>query len=221
MTKCDASGTHIDDWPAATRPSNAQRKLACPKCGKAITMVEVARGVGGTGWRIPVHNAYAPTPPKVLTIRPVWAWLIVRPDLQGEARAQAVRANVLKSIENRTRMTKHRGELYIHAGAKHTRADLNAARALVATFHDPRISVPDDLDQIATGGIIGRCVVTDCVPPSRRENRWHVEGWGWVLGQCEALPWTPAEGRLGLWNMTDDLLDRIKHAQANARRIAA
>ena len=64
---------------------------------------------------------------KALSIRQPRVWLIVRPDLINRVeRARAFNADLMKTLENRTWATRHRGHLRIHASKGLTRVEYRA-----------------------------------------------------------------------------------------------
>jgi hypothetical protein len=112
---------------------------------------------------------------KCLTIRQPWCHCIVHEQ---------------KTAENRSWKTNYRGPLLIHAGQ---RLD-NAARSIIEAQH--HIVIPDDLP---TGGIIGIVDLVDVVENS--SSPWaEPDQYHWILARPRPLPFTPAKGKLGLWN---------------------
>jgi hypothetical protein len=141
---------------------------------------------------------------KALTVKQPWAWAI---------------ANSAKRIENRSRPTKHRGPLAIHAGASWSREGGRDERVITAV--EPWV-FEWDLPSIRTHGIDPACAgffafrrviavvdLIDCHPaaPAGCCAPWgDREGFHWVLGNVCALDDPiPANGRLGLWDI--DLAD--------------
>lgn len=144
---------------------------------------------------------------KALSIRQPWAWLIVRPDLvKTEDRAAAVDVNELKDVENRTWETLYRGPILIHAGQTMTRADYEAC--LLFLESDPRliwlVGVMPDPAELKRGGIVGRADIVGC----KREHAspWFVGDFGFELADVQPLPFRPFKGRLGMFNVPDELL---------------
>lgn len=126
---------------------------------------------------------------KVLTLYPIWAWLIIHGP---------------KRIENRTWATRHRGRLAIHAGKARTRpADRLEERAIREEMARQGIVVPDVLPSSC---ILGTVHLTDCVPLSQVAGQPFAEGpWCWLLDDVRALAEPiPSHGSQGLW--TTDLL---------------
>lgn len=121
---------------------------------------------------------------KALTIRQPWADAIVH------------LAENPKRVENRTRPTKYRGQILIHAGLIGDRA---AVLAGVPAGPDKR------------GHIIGIAELTGCHAelgccwPWGLPDRWH-----WELADVQplAVP-VPAKGQLGLWNPPADVLNAV------------
>lgn len=135
---------------------------------------------------------------KVLTVRQPWAWAIARG---------------FKNIENRTRITHHRGPLAIHAGKQWDDGGEEALRQVVhiarAQGHALPPTLRDDLPYsdiglvLAVVDVVGVCaesrnslVVCECGPWARP---WSVH---WQLANARRLvvPF-PARGREYLWDL--------------------
>lgn len=139
---------------------------------------------------------------KALSIRQPWAWLIVRPDLTGKARAAALRAGILKDIENRTWPTRFRGRFLIHAAQGMARAEYEACQDPLWLAAGPTIELPP-FAELERGGIVGAATLMDCIPPDRRAPWWHRPGqFGFLLAEVEPLPFRACKGRLGFFEVT-------------------
>lgn len=108
---------------------------------------------------------------KALSVRQPWAWLIVHGG---------------KDIENRTWKTAYRGPVLIHAAKK---VDLTAYNSLA----DEGIGLPP-MEELHTGGIIGRVEIVDCVSIS--PSGWFSGPYGLVLANPAALTFHPCRGQL-------------------------
>lgn len=119
-------------------------------------------------------------PPSIaLSIRPVFAWLIV----MGK-----------KDIENRTWRTNYRGTFFVHASKKVNLDDYDWVRVHVPSAY-PLIPSPDKLP---AGGIVGQVDLVDCV--TEHQSPWYIEGnHGFVLSNAQVLPFTPIRGQLGFF----------------------
>lgn len=139
---------------------------------------------------------------KALSIRNPWASLI----LHGG-----------KDIENRTWHTRQRGTVLIHASKGMTRAEWLDA----ITFASPMIfrkkfdvATHDDLFSFKAqprGGIVGAVDIVDCVTSS--DSPWYMGAVGFVLANPRPLPFTPYLGKLGFFEVPDELvagLDTLK-----------
>jgi len=126
---------------------------------------------------------------KALTVKQPWAWAIIHGG---------------KDVENRSRPTKHRGRLYIHAGK-------GWADEAIDTIGIQ--SLPDSFDEFLAGMVIGTVDVTDChhaddchkFSKSGTCSEWAMPGHHhWVLADPKPVevPF-PAKGKLGLWNLED------------------
>ena len=109
---------------------------------------------------------------KAISIRQLWAWLIV---------------NGYKDIENRTWATNYRGAILIHAGL--TKPDKERLADFEDAFDSPTLSY---------GGIIGVVDIVDCVQEHR--SKWFHGPFGWVLANPRPLPFRPCPGRLMLFH---------------------
>jgi hypothetical protein len=120
---------------------------------------------------------------KALTIKQPWAWAIM---FAG------------KDIENRSWLSRYRGELAIHAGAR---------------MHDytkmPRgVRAPDD-DDLVFSEIIGTVELVDCVEKSR--SKWFSGPRGLVFRNARPLEKpVPCTGALGLWNVPPEIERRVR-----------
>lgn len=139
-------------------------------------------------------------PTAVPTAAPEWrkTWI-------GQLPALSIRqpwANFIvhhgKNVENRSRLTWHRGWFLIHAAKECTKAERNAAYLFaVEAGLDPyyiRHPKPD-----LRGGIIGMAKITDCV--RYRYNDWFVGPFGYVLEEVKPLEFYPCNGMLGFFKL--------------------
>jgi hypothetical protein len=112
---------------------------------------------------------------KTLTIRNPWAAAIIYAG---------------KDVECRSWTTSYRGPLLIHAGQREDPDGWTFLDTLGITL--PVSSAP-------TGGIIGIVDLIDVV--ENHPSEWAAKGqYHWVLADPRPLPFTPAKGRLGLWD---------------------
>jgi hypothetical protein len=120
---------------------------------------------------------------KALTIKQPWAWAIIHAG---------------KDMENRSWLTRYRGELAIHAGAR---------------MHDytkmPRgVRAPED-DELVFSAIIGIVEVVDSVEKSR--SKWFMGPCGLVFRNARSLEKpVPCTGKLGLWNVPPEIERRLR-----------
>lgn len=126
---------------------------------------------------------------KALTVKQPWAWALIHGG---------------KDVENRSRPTKYRGRLYIHAGKGW--ADDGIDNIGID-------AMPAD-EALLSGMVIGTVDVVDCHPAAECQD-WAESGslctaWAmpdhyhWVLANPRPveIPF-PATGKLGLWNLED------------------
>lgn len=118
-------------------------------------------------------------PSTALSIRPVFAWLVV----MG-----------LKNIENRTWKTNYRGLFLIHASKQINMADYEWVKVNVPSVFS-LIPAPDKLP---AGGIVGQVELVDVV--QEHSSPWYISGnYGFVLAQAQILPFIPTKGQLGFF----------------------
>ena len=134
----------------------------------------------------------------ILTVKQPWAHLIIHGYRTVMGRIEH------KPIENRTRFTSYRGELYIHAGLSF---DRDAIDYIGDFCPAAATSIKAELERINNdcGKIIGRVQLTDCRCPEwdgMPDSCWaEVGAWHWMLAKPEAVVPFPARGQLGIWTM--------------------
>jgi hypothetical protein len=142
---------------------------------------------------------------KALTAQQPWAWAII---------------NGGKDVENRSRPTKHRGQIYIHAAKTWSQDGIDAMRAR------GQFSAPGEM-HATLGMVIGTVDVVDChhssecgpqkviggyairgdsvspVIPEEMCSPWSMDdNYHWVLANPRALACPfPETGKLGIWNL--------------------
>lgn len=124
---------------------------------------------------------------KVLTVRQAWA--------------QAIFA-FGKDVDNRSKPTIYRGQLWIHAGA--SRRAIEASKKAYAAFDIP---FPD---QLVFGAILGQVELIGCCQDSA--SRWAKPGqYHWQFANPLLLP-EPiyCKGQVGLWNANPDLAAQLQ-----------
>jgi hypothetical protein len=127
---------------------------------------------------------YGGAPMKCLTVRQPWAHAII---------AGA------KRIENRSRPTRYRGPLLIHAAR--TRDDLRGRSRLPCGQAVPR--------GLVFGAVLGMVQLVDCVRVDDLPPDPYAEGpWCWVLSDPVALARPlPHVGQLAFFDVPDDLIE--------------
>lgn len=114
-----------------------------------------------------------------------------------------------KTHENRTWATKYRGPLAVHAAMAF---DTNVPedwidfilRCAIARGMEPA-ALPAS-ETIARGGIIGTVDLIDCVTES--DSPWFFGPYGFVLANPRPCKFVPMKGRLGLFNIDANLIER-------------
>lgn len=128
---------------------------------------------------------------KALTVRQPWALAII---LDG------------KDVENRSRPTKYRGQLYIHAGKDWADEGANTVFRIAGVHYS--------IGSLIQGMVIGTVDVIDCHHANECKD-WAETGsacsewaladqWHWVLSNPRPLATPfPEKGKLGLWNLAE------------------
>ncbi|NWL34472.1 ASCH domain-containing protein [Paenarthrobacter nitroguajacolicus] len=126
---------------------------------------------------------------KALTVKQPWAWALIHGG---------------KDVENRSRPTKHRGQLFIHAGKGWADEGIDGIGIE---------GMPAD-EELLAGMVIGTVDVIDCHHATECQNwaesgslctEWAMpEHFHWVLKNARPveIPFA-ATGKLGLWNLED------------------
>jgi hypothetical protein len=109
-----------------------------------------------------------------------------------------------KDIENRSWPTSYRGPVLIHASKSD---DLLWREGRFLSRYGACLP-----EQRRRGGIIGIAEIVDCVTES--ESPWFDGPFGFVLANTRPLPFTPLRGRLGLFNVPDDIVRQLGLAPA-------
>lgn len=105
-----------------------------------------------------------------------------------------------KRIENRSRRTRYRGPLAIHAAA--SRADLT--EAVRAQYP----GCPGD-DDLVFGHVIGIVDLVDCVPVADVAGEPYAEGpWCWLVADPRPIVPVRWRGQLAVFEVPDELLVR-------------
>jgi hypothetical protein len=123
---------------------------------------------------------------RCLTVRQPWAWLLV---------------NGYKDVENRSWPTRHRDPLLIQASQRPA-SNINEIRRSVKRRFG--INIPE---RLASGGIVGKVDVIDCVSKSR--SRWFEGDYGFVCARARRLPFVPLKGRLGMFDVSPRIARRV------------
>jgi len=122
---------------------------------------------------------------KAISIRQPWAWLIV---------------NGYKPLENRNWITKHRGEVLIHASLGMSWWEYESCHDLVAAINKATGSnmVLPDYHDLNRGGIVGIANLTGVI--SRSESPWFSGKFAFVMEDARNLPFHKCRGTLSIFN---------------------
>jgi len=147
---------------------------------------------------------------RALSIRQPWSWAIV---CAG------------KDVENRSRGTRYRGLLAIHASKTVHRADLDDPRILEAVAENGF-----EIDEgaatlgavVAVAGLVGCHLSPDfggtCGATRSLCSPWAVrDQYHWLLADVRPLPDpVPCKGALGLWRLPEDVEKQVRAQLASA-----
>jgi hypothetical protein len=101
-----------------------------------------------------------------------------------------------KIVENRSRNTRHRGLLVIHASRYRSQAECDADYWNVQD-RLPGVKVPLE---VPDSGLVGTVEVTGCTEDSK--STWAYDGEKhWLLKNGRALEHVPCKGWLGVWTL--------------------
>ena len=123
----------------------------------------------------------------VLSIRQPWAWLIL---------------NAGKDVENRSRLTRIRGRILIHASKGMTRHEFGDGMDTWQAVRRKSGEQPADLpafDDMPRGGIVGSVEIADCV--AHASSPWFFGEFGYVLRDPKPLPFVPMTGQRGFFRV--------------------
>ncbi|MET4095132.1 ASCH domain-containing protein [Arthrobacter sp. UYCu712] len=137
---------------------------------------------------------------KALTVKNPWAWSII---------------NAGKDVENRSKPTSYRGQLYIHAAK--TLADDEAFHftLFANALQDAALHVRHTIDKLGyvlgTVDVVGCHHSADCMKrPVGGQGEWICSQWAqrgsyhWELANPRPLACPfPETGKLGLWNLAE------------------
>jgi ASCH domain len=121
---------------------------------------------------------------KAISVCQPWAWAIVIG---------------FKTVENRSRPTRHRGPLAIHAS--------KSRRYLGDDYTELLPGLPP-WDELDYGALVGVVEVVDCVPLAEVERDLFAVGpWCWLLARARRIRPVPYKGQVSLFDVPDDLLE--------------
>lgn len=128
---------------------------------------------------------------KALSIRQPWAWLIVHGG---------------KDIENRSWPTKFRGRFLVHASKGMTSEEYCDGLEFAMRVGDIRLlrDFPSS-QEMQRGGIVGSVELVDSVDHST--SPWYMGQKAFVLRDPKPLPFTPFKGRLGFFDVPEELVN--------------
>jgi len=120
-----------------------------------------------------------------LSIRQPWAWLIV---------------NGYKSVENRTWLTKYRGDFLVHAAKGMTHLEYAGTLGLARSILGEAFKLPD-FDELPRGGIVGAAKIIACIQKS--SDPWFFGPYGFVLSGANEISFIPYSGKLGFFTIEE------------------
>jgi hypothetical protein len=133
----------------------------------------------------------------ILSVCQPWAWAIV---------------TGIKRVENRSRPTRHRGPLVIHAS--------RSRRSLGQDFGELLPNLPP-VEQLDFGALIGVVEIVGCVPVAEVEgDPFAVGPWCWLLANARRIQPARFRGLVSLFKVPDRLvvpLPRCRNAQTRGK----
>jgi hypothetical protein len=127
---------------------------------------------------------------KALSVCQPWAWAIVAG---------------LKTVENRSRPTRHRGPLVIHAS--------RSRRYLAGDYAGLLPGLPP-VEQLDFGALVGVVEVVGCVPLAEVQGDPVANGpWCWLLAGARRIRPVPFKGQVGLFNVLDEVGEPPRHSR--------
>src|SRR4051794_10971425 len=133
---------------------------------------------------------------KALSVCQPWAWAIV---------------HGVKTVENRSRPTSHRGPLVIHAS--------KSRRYLAGDYAELLPGLPP-VEQLDFGALVGVVEVMGCVPLAEVEGAPFAVGPGcWLLAGARPIRPVPFKGQVAPFNVPDQLVEPPRRCR-NARALA-
>lgn len=139
-----------------------------------------------TARRVRYDARMTTAPARAITLRPPWAWAVVRAG---------------KRIENRSWPTSYRGSIYIHAGCARITSQERAS--LAQRLQTLGMQYPDE-SEMARSAIVAVAILVGCVRLAPDQlGAWAVaDSWHWLLEDVHPLEQPIAmPGRLGLWRL--------------------
>lgn len=137
---------------------------------------------------------------KAISIREPWLYLIIRPDIIGDdARREAYAACEIKDLENRSRLIRFQGEVYLHA----SKAPADNYDALRLQIHNEfGIRVPR-FEELQTGGLRAKAMFE--MPVEEHPSPWFTGPYAFPIFSVEPIRFTPLRGALGFFSLPEDL----------------
>jgi hypothetical protein len=125
---------------------------------------------------------------KALSVCQPWAWAIVAG---------------LKTVENRSRPTSHRGPLVIHA---------SRSRRYLADDYASLLPGLPPVEQLDFGALVGVVEVVGCVPLAEVEGDPFASGpWCWLLAGARQIRPAPFKGQVGFFAVPESLVVPLGH----------
>ncbi len=181
--------------------------IECPECGKPIIATVVGNdtklaNVEGVSdkviyWKHEGCSHGSSMDPedinilKAISIQQPWAWLIIRPDLECEAREKARESGEIKDIENRRTLKNLKGKYLIHTGIKPD------WKGYFQHLHNNAMMDIVPNEGIKMGGIIGWAEFDGSVQES--DSPWFAGPNGLVIKNAGKLDFIPCKGMQGVF----------------------
>jgi hypothetical protein len=124
---------------------------------------------------------------KALSVCQPWAWAIV---------------HGIKTVENRSRRTRHRGPLMIHAS--------RSRRYLGDDYSELLPGLPP-VEQLSFGALVGVVEVVDCLLLAEVEHDPLAVGpWCWILRRARLIRPVPFRGQVSMFSVPEQLAEPLR-----------
>ena len=142
----------------------------------------------------------------VIAVRQPYANLLIRPTLLDPLKRKiAIDRGYVKDVENRSRRSNYRGELFIHATKTHYQEDYEWCFQLAYKLGFAMSEIPNDYK---LGGIVGSVQMIDCLPVHK--SPFYIDGnFAYVMENPLPIKFTPIRGFVGIFKVDRPKLEYL------------